>query len=170
MVRDDYQHDTTLQDTQICHSLPKLRGTLGVPPHNSFQLSDPDLPPAASASPPAVLGRLLPSAASLSRKSDQSSARPSLLARCSMSDEEESFSVGVLGVFRNGEMGTRSDEAMDDDDPPPGLARPACSFCSSSQANRAAMSCSTWNFLGSDRSNVKKCRKWFVTTCLYHGG
>lgn len=34
------------------------------------------------------------------------------------------------------------------------------------QPSSAAMSCSTWNFFGSLRSSIKKCRKWFVTICL----
>jgi hypothetical protein len=31
------------------------------------------------------------------------------------------------------------------------------------QPSSAAMSCKIWNFLGSLRSNIKKCRKWLVT-------
>ena len=45
----------------------------------------------------------------------------------------------------------------------PGLARPACSFCSSVQDSKALMRPRIWNFLGSDRSRARNCRKWFVT-------
>lgn len=29
------------------------------------------------------------------------------------------------------------------------------------------MSCRIWNFLGSERSSARKCRKWLVTICLF---
>jgi hypothetical protein len=61
-----------------------------------------------------------PSCDSRSKKSDHSSARDSLLVRVSSCESD-----GVLGVRRNGDMGTRS--ALLD---APGRAKPACSFCS----------------------------------------
>lgn len=132
----------------------------------------------------AALGLLelaVPSPDSLSRKSDHSSARLSLLARCSISDVS-AFSDGVLGVLLNGDIGTLNDEVKE---MPPGRARPACSFCSviveylthefgllsglpSVQLSRAAINWSTWNFFGSERSSVRKCKKWLVTTCLFY--
>jgi len=69
--------------------------------------------------------------------------------------------VGVLGVRWNGDMGRRKLPLV-----PPGLASPACSFCSSVQLSSAAINCRIWNFLGSERSRARKCRKWFVTICL----
>jgi len=68
---------------------------------------------------------------------------------------------GVLGVRWNGDMGKR--KLLFD---APGLARPACSFCSSVQLSSAAINCRIWNFLGSERSRARKCKKWFVTICL----
>jgi hypothetical protein len=65
-------------------------------------------------------GLEMPSCVSRSRKSDHSSARDSLLVRVSSCESD-----GVLGVRRNGDMGTR--RALLD---APGRARPACSFCS----------------------------------------
>jgi hypothetical protein len=70
----------------------------------------------------------LPSAASRSRKSCQSSANDSLLLELLAinigSDME--FREGVLGVRRKGDIGTRKEEPED----VPGRARPACSRCS----------------------------------------
>jgi hypothetical protein len=70
----------------------------------------------------------LPSAASRSRKSCQSSASDSLLLELLAinigSDIE--FNEGVLGVRRKGDIGTRREEPED----VPGRARPACSRCS----------------------------------------
>ena len=68
----------------------------------------------------------LPSAASRSKKSCHSSASDSLLLELlaiNMGSDMDA-SEGVLGVRRNGDMGTPS---LDD---VPGRARPACSFCS----------------------------------------
>lgn len=50
----------------------------------------------------------------------------------------------------------------------PGRARPACSRCSSVHPSSPAMICRIWNFLGSDRSRDRNCRKWFVTICLIY--
>jgi hypothetical protein len=71
----------------------------------------------------------LPSLASLSKKSDHKSARLSLLRRWSIR-EVSVLRDCVLGILRKGVNGTRKELAADG--PPPGLARPACSFCSSS--------------------------------------
>ncbi len=86
---------------------------------------------------------------------------------------------GVLGVLCHGDKGTRR-FGFD----APGRERPAFSRCSvpvneqirgfgaqrsaspSVQANRLAMICNTWNFLGSALSRAKKCKKWLVTSCL----
>lgn len=127
-----------------------------------------------------MLGRLGAgpvSSASRCKKSDQSSARLSLLFPPSMSDGSV-LSDGVLGVLLKGDSGIRrlANGAA------PGRDSPACSFCSgsivsndpnipetglpSSQFKSPAMICSTWNFFTSDRSMLKKRRKWFVTTCL----
>jgi|SRR5690242_10980539 len=68
----------------------------------------------------------LPSAASRSKKSCHSSASDSLLLELlaiSMGSDME-LSDGVLGVRRNGDIGTPRREDV------PGRARPACSFCS----------------------------------------
>lgn len=74
----------------------------------------------------------VPSRASRSRKSDHSSAKLSLLAlepRCSSDDSAAVDRDGVLGVLRNGDMGTRSDGVVTEVEAP-GRANPACSFCS----------------------------------------
>lgn len=126
-------------------------------------------------------GFILPTSASCSRKLDHSSANVSLLeAPLSMNSVAR---FGVLGV-RRGVPGTRSFPGILD---VPGRARPACSRCSifnnqmgsrnssdlvlqhspSFQPRSAAISCSIWNFFGSDRSRARKCRKWLVTICLY---
>lgn len=78
-----------------------------------------------------------------------------------VSGKNSEDSEGVLGVRWNGDIGIRKLllEA-------PGLASPACSFCSSVQFKSAAMSWRIWNFLGSVLSKAKKWRKWFVTICL----
>lgn len=74
----------------------------------------------------AVLGRLEPSpsapTASFSKKSDHRSAKFSLLP-----PEVSGPSDGMLDVLRNGDIGIRSDEFVDD---APGRANPVCSFCS----------------------------------------
>lgn len=79
-----------------------------------------------------------PSRASRSRKSDQSSARLSLLELdplCSNCDSAAADSDGVLGVRRNGDIGIRKlVGAGAADIEAPGLARPACSFCSVPQS------------------------------------
>ena len=123
------------------------------------------------------LGDLIPSCASCSRKSDQSSARDSF--RVPPSGKKSVDKAGVLGVLCHGDKGTRRFglEA-------PGRARPACSRCSTSvresvpifgaqksvlpsvQASKLAMICKTWNFFGSALSSAKKWRKWLVTSCL----
>ena len=66
---------------------------------------------------------LLPSRASCSKKSDQSSANDSF--RLPLSGKKSLESEGVLGVRCHGETGTLRD-GLD----APGLARPACSRCS----------------------------------------
>jgi hypothetical protein len=103
---------------------------------------------------------VLPSSACRSRNPVHSSARDSLFAD-DVSGKNSLESEGVLGVRWNGDMGIRRlwFEA-------PGLARPACSFCSSVQFRIAAMSWRIWNFLGSVRSKARNWRKWFVTICL----
>ena len=78
-----------------------------------------------------VLGDLVPSWASCSRKSDHSSAKDSL--RLPLSGKKSVASAGVLGVRCHGDIGTRrfGFEA-------PGLARPACSRCSARISPRAS--------------------------------
>lgn len=104
----------------------------------------------------------LPSSALRSRKLAHRSDRDSLLADVGVGSEKKSvFKEGVLGVLWNGECGRRRVllEA-------PGLANPACSRCSSVQFKSPAMTCKIWNFLGSDRSRARNCKKWLVTICL----
>ena len=72
---------------------------------------------------PGDLGDLIPSCASCSRKSDQSSARDSFLVPPSGKKSVER--AGVLGVLCHGDNGTRR-FGFD----APGRARPACSRCS----------------------------------------
>jgi hypothetical protein len=67
-----------------------------------------------------------PSCASRSRKSLHNSAKDSLLVGVALSSCV--LKLGVLGVRLNGLDGIRSDEI--DVGPAPGLAKPACSFCS----------------------------------------
>ena len=100
-----------------------------------------------------------PSSALLSKNPAQSSPTDSLLAGDSLKNSDDSD--GVLGVRKNGELGSRKLPAD-----VPGLARPACSLCSSVQFKSAAISCKIWNFFGSERSSARKCKKWFVTICL----
>lgn len=76
---------------------------------------------------PATLPALLlvpPSCASRSKNSDQSSASDSLLPPA-LSGMKSEDNVGVLGVRRKGDSGTRKAEFE-----APGRARPACSRCS----------------------------------------
>lgn len=76
--------------------------------------------------PPEVLGDLgdlIPSCASCSKKSDQSSARDSFLVP--PSGKKSVDKAGVLGVLCHGDKGTRR-LGFD----APGRARPACSRCS----------------------------------------
>lgn len=68
-------------------------------------------------------GLLLPSRASCSKKSDQSSAKDSFLL--ALSGKKSLDNEGVLGVRCHGETGIFR-EGLD----APGLARPACSRCS----------------------------------------
>jgi hypothetical protein len=79
-----------------------------------------------------LLPDLDPSSALLSRKPVQRSASDSLLGGGSVKNSEDK--EGVLGVRWKGDTGRRRliFEA-------PGLARPACSFCSSVQFSRAAI-------------------------------
>lgn len=113
------------------------------------------------------LGDLIPSCASCSKKSDQSSARDSFLVP--PSGKKSVDKAGVLGVLCHGDKGTRR-FGFD----APGRARPACSRCStvvseqslvfgaqksalpSVQASRFAIICNTWNFFGSALSRAKK--------------
>jgi hypothetical protein len=108
---------------------------------------------------PLLLPALEPSSALLSRNPVHRSASDSLFDSDSVKNSVDN--EGVLGVRWNGDTGKRKllFEA-------PGLARPACSFCSSVQLRSAAISCRIWNFLGSERSRARKCKKWFVTICL----
>lgn len=69
------------------------------------------------------LGDLIPSCASCSKKSDQSSARDSFLVP--PSGKKSVDKAGVLGVLCHGDIGTRR-FGLD----APGRARPACSLCS----------------------------------------
>ena len=69
------------------------------------------------------LGDLIPSCASCSKKSDQSSARDSFLVPPSGKNSVDK--AGVLGVLCHGDKGTRR-LGFD----APGRARPACSRCS----------------------------------------
>jgi hypothetical protein len=69
------------------------------------------------------------SAASLSKKSDQSSDKVSLLALCSINDVS-ALSAEVLGFLLNGVSGTRSVEDTVAVFVPPGLESPAFSRCS----------------------------------------
>lgn len=108
---------------------------------------------------PLLLCTLAPSSALRSRNPVQRSANDSLLAGASAKNSLDRD--GVLGVRWKGDVGKR--RVLYD---VPGLARPACSFCSSVQFRRAAINCRIWNFLGSERSRARKCRKWFVTICL----
>ena len=105
--------------------------------------------------PPAVE----PSSALRSRNPVHSSANDSLFAGDSAKNSVDRD--GVLGVRWKGDMGKR--KLLFD---APGLARPACSFCSSVQLRRAAINCRIWNFLGSERSRARNCKTWFVTICL----
>lgn len=75
----------------------------------------------------------LPSSALRSRKPVQSSARDSFVAGDSVKYSLDS--EGVLGVRWKGDAGRRR-ELLE----VPGRARPACSFCSSVQLRRAAIS------------------------------
>jgi hypothetical protein len=96
-----------------------------------------------------------PSSALRSRKLAQRSAKDSLLPDVGAGSEKNSvFRDGVLGVRWKGECGRRRLllEA-------PGLAKPACSRCSSVQLRRPAITCRIWNFFGSDRSSARNCRK-----------
>lgn len=79
----------------------------------------------------------LPSSALRSRNPVQSSDNDSLWV-LEGSVKNSVDNDGVLGVRWNGDMGRRKLllEA-------PGLARPACSFCSSVQFNKEAMTCRT---------------------------
>lgn len=98
---------------------------------------------------------VLPSSALRSRKLAHRSANDSLLAEEGVGSEKKSvLRDGVLGVLWKGEVGRRRLllEA-------PGLARPACSRCSSVQLSRPAITCKIWNFLGSDRSRARNWRK-----------
>ena len=108
---------------------------------------------------PLLLPAVEPSSALLSRNPVHSSANDSLFAGDSVKNSVDN--EGVLGVRWNGDMGKR--KLLFD---APGLARPACSFCSSVQLRSAAINCRIWNFLGSERSRARKCKKWFVTICL----
>jgi hypothetical protein len=108
---------------------------------------------------PLLLSFAEPSSALLSKKPVHRSANDSLLPEGSVKNSDDN--VGVLGVRWNGDIGRRRLLLA-----APGLARPACSFCSSVQFRREAMIWRIWNFLGSDRSRARKWRKWLVTSCL----
>jgi hypothetical protein len=84
-----------------------------------------------------LLSPCFPSAASLSKKSCQSSANDSLLLEelaMSMGSAADAAELrdGVLGVRLKGDMGMRSPPVME---AVPGRARPACSFCSADYQN-----------------------------------
>jgi hypothetical protein len=108
---------------------------------------------------PLLLCTLAPSSALRSRNPVHRSANDSLVVAGSAKKSVDSD--GVLGVRWNGDVGSRKLLFA-----VPGLASPACSFCSSVQFRSAAINCRIWNFLGSDRSSARKCRKWLVTICL----
>ena len=80
---------------------------------------------------PAVV---LPSSALRSRNPVQRSARDSFSLTPGGSVKNSDESDGVLGVRWNGDIGRRRLPLA-----PPGLARPACSFCSSVQLSREAI-------------------------------
>lgn len=82
---------------------------------------------------PLLLPAVDPSSALRSRNPVQRSASDSLVAGGSLKNSVESD--GVLGVRWNGDTGKR--KLLFD---VPGLARPACSFCSSVQLRSAAIS------------------------------
>lgn len=103
--------------------------------------------------PPAALPAALPSSACLSKNPVHSSAKLSLGVPC-RSGKNSALRLGVLGVRWKGLCGRRSEEPA-----VPGRARPACSFCSSVQERREAMTWRIWNFLGSERSRARKRRK-----------
>lgn len=104
-----------------------------------------------------------PSCALRSRKPAHSSASDSLSLAEVGSEKRSALSEGELGVRWKGDAGRRRllPEA-------PGRARPACSRCSSVQSRYPAMTCKTWKRLTSPRSRVRKCKRWFVTTCLLY--
>jgi hypothetical protein len=112
---------------------------------------------------PVLDAGLLPSSACLSKNPVHSSASDSLFSLLpEVSGKNSEDKDGVLGVRWNGDIGSRI--LLFD---APGLARPACSFCSSVHPKSAAMICRIWNFFGSDRSRARNWRKWLVTICLY---
>jgi hypothetical protein len=90
-----------------------------------------------------------PSSALRSSNPVHRSASDSLVAGGSLKNSVDS--EGVLGVRWNGDAGKRK-LLLD----VPGLARPACSFCSSVQLRSAAINWRIWNFLGSERSRARK--------------
>jgi hypothetical protein len=101
---------------------------------------------------PLLLFVVEPSSALLSRKPVHRSASDSLVVEESVKNSVES--EGVLGVRWNGDTGKR--KLLVD---APGLARPACSFCSSVQLRSDAIICRIWNRLASERSRARKCKK-----------
>lgn len=100
---------------------------------------------------PVLDAGILPSSACLSRNPVHNSASDSLFSLLlEVSGKNSLDSDGVLGVRWNGDIGNLM--LLFD---APGLARPACSFCSSVQPKSAAIICRIWNFLGSDRSRAR---------------
>ena len=83
---------------------------------------------------PLLLPAVEPSSALRSRNPVQRSASDSLVGGGSLKNSVDS--AGVLGVRWNGDKGNR--KVLFD---VPGLARPACSFCSSVQLRSAAINC-----------------------------
>jgi hypothetical protein len=103
--------------------------------------------------------------ASCSRKFCQSSAKVSLLAGLGASGKYSLDNAGVEGVrctvgeAREPRREPKVPGAWAAGPPPPGRERPARSCCSSLQPSKAAMSWRTWNFLGSDLSSARNCKK-----------
>jgi hypothetical protein len=84
---------------------------------------------------PLLLLVVEPSSALRSKNPVQRSANDSLVVEESVKNSADN--EGVLGVRWNGDIGKRKLLVK-----PPGLANPACSFCSSVQLRRDAINCS----------------------------
>ena len=150
------------------YTRPFLTHTPPPPPFPLFNLSSPALycPPDTLDMLPFLDPDSPPASSTLRSKNPaHRSANDSLPDAEFVSEKKSVLRAGELGVRWKGEVGSRSVWLA-----VPGLARPACSLCSSVQFRRPAMTCNIWNFLGSDRSRERNCKKWFVTICLLRGG